>query len=375
MNGNLTTNNSEAARLKDVLSHFDIKGSFTGYNALKSGNINKTFAVFTTDEKGKTRTYLLQQINATVFSDPQTISDNIEGVTSYMFNHLPQSSDKKRLVERIFETKDGKKLYIDNDKCYWRLMSYIYDSVCVNLADAKILESTGKAFGSFLAQLSEYPIETLKETIPDFHNTPKRVRDLKASYEKDVCGRRAEVDEACRYIFAQEYYINFFENAYKAGKLPLRVTHNDTKCNNVMFDAHTHEPLAVIDLDTVMPGLSLYDFGDLVRTSVSPADEDETDLSKVCVRMDIFRALVRGFLDGAQGCLTKKELELLPFSGELITFEIGLRFLTDYLNGDNYFKISRDNHNLDRCRTQFMLVKRLIEQEKKLKKIVKEFMK
>ncbi|MDD7670548.1 MAG: hypothetical protein PT943_04755, partial [Ruminococcus sp.] len=137
MNGNLTTNNSEAARLKDVLSHFDIKGSFTGYNALKSGNINKTFAVFTTDEKGKTRTYLLQQINATVFSDPQTISDNIEGVTSYIFSHLPQNSDKKRLVERIFDTKDGKKLYIDNDKCYWRLMSYIYDSVCVNLADAK----------------------------------------------------------------------------------------------------------------------------------------------------------------------------------------------------------------------------------------------
>ena len=158
-------------------------------------------------------------------------------------------------------------------------------------------------------------------------------------------------------------------------KIPERITHNDTKLNNVLLDDTTGEGICVLDLDTVMPGLSLYDFGDLVRTSVSPADEDETDLSKVCVRMDIFRALVRGFLDGAQGCLTKKELELLPFSGELITFEIGLRFLTDYLNGDNYFKISRDNHNLDRCRTQFMLVKRLIEQEKKLKKIVKEFMK
>ena len=157
-------------------------------------------------------------------------------------------------------------------------------------------------------------------------------------------------------------------------KIPERITHNDTKLNNVLLDDTTGEGICVLDLDTVMPGLSLYDFGDLVRSSVSPAAEDETDLSKVCVRIEIFRALVKGFLDGAHGCLTKKEIELLPFSGELITFEIGVRFLTDYLNGDNYFKISRDNHNLDRCRTQFMLVKRLIEQEKKLKKIVKEFM-
>lgn len=369
MNGNLTTNNNESAKLKDVLSHFDIKGSFTGYTALKSGNINKTFAVFTIDEKGKTRTYLLQQINATVFSDPQTISDNIEGVTSYIFNHLPQNSDKKRLVERIFDTKDGKKLYIDNDKCYWRLMSYIYDSVCVNLADAKILESTGKAFGNFLAQLSEYPIETLKETIPDFHNTPKRVRDLKASYEKDVCGRRAEVDEACRYIFAQEYYINFFENAYKDGKLPLRVTHNDTKCNNVLFDAHTYEPLAVIDLDTVMPGFPAYDFGDAIRFGANTCTEDDPNLEKVELDLEKYEAFCRGYISAVKHKLTRFELETLYIGAVTTILEIGARFLADYLDGDVYFICRRDRHNYYRGMNQVKLLRSAISRIDDLRRI------
>lgn len=369
MNGNLTTINNEATQIKNVLAHFRIKGSFTGYTALKSGNINKTFAVFTTDENDKTRTYLLQQINATVFSDPQTISSNIAGVTSYIFNHLPQSSDKKRLVERIFETTDGKKLYIDGDKCYWRLMSYIYDSVCINLADANVLESTGKAFGMFLAQLSEYPIDTLRETIPDFHNTPKRVRDLKKAYDKDVCGRRAEVDEACRYIFSQEYYINFFENAYKDGKLPLRVTHNDTKCNNVMFDANTLEPLAVIDLDTVMPGFPAYDFGDAIRFGANTCMEDDPNLEKVELDLNKYEAFCRGYIGAVKNKLTRFELETLYIGAVTTILEIGARFLADYIDGDVYFICRRDKHNYYRGMNQVKLLRSAISRVDDLKRI------
>ena len=369
MNGNLTTNNSEVARLKDVLSHFDIKGSFTGYNALKSGNINKTFAVFTTDEKGKTRTYLLQQINATVFSDPQTISDNIEGVTSYIFNRLPQSSDKKRLVERIFETKDGKKLYIDNDKCYWRLMSYIYDSVCVNLADAKILESTGKAFGSFLAQLSEYPIETLKETIPDFHNTVKRFENFASSVKADRAHRRTAAEKEIEFAMSREADAGVLVGMLANGKLPLRVTHNDTKCNNVMFDAHTYEPLAVIDLDTVMPGFPAYDFGDAIRFGANTCTEDDPNLEKVELDLEKYEAFCRGYIDAVKHNLTRFELETLYIGAVTTILEIGARFLADYLDGDVYFICRRDRHNYYRGMNQVKLLRSAISRIDDLRRI------
>ena len=360
--------------VKEIASKFCIKDNFIKAEPFGSGHINDTYkVVYSVD--GKNVKYIFQKINTKVFRKPENLMENVSRVLDHSAKKLGSLPDSERRCIHLVPTVDGKMYYIDGDEC-WRSYKFI-DNACTynTLETEEQAYQAAKAFGNFQMLLADLPGERLHETIPNFHNTPSRLFDFDEAVRKDVCGRAETAKNEIRFVQEHRWMAPVLIDLMKKGEIPERITHNDTKLNNVLLDDTTGEGICVLDLDTVMPGLSLYDFGDLVRTSVSPADEDETDLSKVCVRMDIFRALVRGFLDGAQGCLTKKELELLPFSGELITFEIGLRFLTDYLNGDNYFKISRDNHNLDRCRTQFMLVKRLIEQEKKLKKIVKEFMK
>ena len=362
--------------MNEILAAWRWNGSVSEPVPYGEGHINQTYAITVTSEQGAKR-YILQKINTNTFKDPAGLMENVCGVPDSLREKAKQrGADPARATLHVVPTKEEKPYYQAADCSCWRIYEFVENTVCLQqVQSAEDFYQSAVAFGNFQHQLADYPAHTLHETIPHFHDTPKRFADFQCAVAEDRMGRAAQVQREIEFVRAREAEYHVMVDLLAAGKLPLRVTHNDTKLNNILFDKTTGEGLCVIDLDTVMPGLSLYDFGDLVRTSVSPDDEDETDLSKVCVRMDIFRALVRGFLDGAQGCLTKKELELLPFSGELITFEIGLRFLTDYLNGDNYFKISRDNHNLDRCRTQFMLVKRLIEQEKKLKKIVKEFMK
>ncbi len=359
--------------IREICSHFEVKGTVNGYSTLKSGNINKTYAVYTVDEFGKNRSYLLQQINANVFSNPNTITHNIEQVTSYIFEKLGDEDDKKRLVERMFPTKDGEFLYIDKSGDYWRLMSYIYDSICVNLADAQILENTGVAFGRFLANLNDFPIELLEETIKDFHNTPKRVRDLKDAYEKDVMGRRAEVDEICRFIFSQTYYIDFFENAYKKGLIPKRVTHNDTKCNNVMFDSKTLEPLAVVDLDTVMPGFVAYDFGDAIRFGANTCAEDDPDIEKVELDLEKFDAFCRGYLGATKEYLNPYEIETLHIGVITVTLEICSRFVEDYLRGDVYFACRREKHNYYRSINQYALLRSAIAKSEEMQKIIQSY--
>jgi Ser/Thr protein kinase RdoA (MazF antagonist) len=231
-------------------------------------------------------------------------------------------------------------------------------------------ESAAKAFGAFQALLADLPGERLHETIPDFHHTPSRFARFQAALAKDSHGRAAAAGPEIAFALARASEVSVVVDALRDGSLPERVTHNDTKLNNVLLDDITQEGVCVIDLDTVMPGSALYDFGDLVRTSTSPATEDETDLSRVRMQLPMFAALVRGYLTSARGFLTPREKELLPFAGKLITLEIGLRFLTDWLEGDTYFKIKRPMHNLDRCRTQFKLVASIEEQLPTMQEIV-----
>jgi len=366
-------NTAILAEINEICSNFEIKGRVIGYSSLKNGHINKTYAVFTEDDNGKERSYILQRINSTVFSNPEIISRNMESITSYIYNKLPNDCDKHRQVERLFKTKDGKTLYKDGIGHSWRLMSYIYNSVCINNADAKVLENTGIAFGRFLANLYDFPIDKLEETIKDFHNTPKRVSDLRDAYERDEYGRRAEVDDACRFIFSQKYYINFFEDAYRSGRLPKRVTHNDTKCNNVMFDASTMEPLAVVDLDTVMPGFVAYDFGDAIRFGANSCAEDDPHIENIELDLEKYEAFCRGYMSEVKGKLTPFEIETLPIGAVTTILEIGSRFLEDYLRGDKYFACHRERHNYDRGMNQVALLRSAISRIDDMKRILKKY--
>ncbi len=261
--------------------------------------------------------------------------------------------------------------HIDRQGDYWRTYVFIEDARTYDAVEStKQAFEAAKAFGRFQGLLADLPVPRLHDTIPDFHNTPKRFADLEQAIEADTANRgklaRAEIDFALRHKPMTARLIDL----QRQGSLPERTTHNDTKFNNVMLDCATQEGICVIDLDTVMPGLALYDFGDMVRTATSPAKEDEPDSAKTYMQFSMFEALVRGYLASAGDVLNRAEKENLVFSGKLITFEIGIRFLADYLAGDVYFKVHREGHNLDRCRTQFKLVESIEQQEEKMNKLV-----
>ena len=363
-------------KLRNLMNKFTIYGDFIVAVPFGNGHVNDTYLV-TFDQGGVRLNYVLQRINGDVFKEPEKVMDNIDRVTKHVLQKIRQSHmEMKKRTVRLLRNPQNKPYVIDDDGNYWR--SYVF----VERARAyDVLESAeqafgiAKAFGEFQQLLTDLPGGRLHDTIPDFHNTPKRLEQLEAAIAADPVGRAARVKKEIDFIFDRREDAGSLLKLNRSGDIPERITHMDTKCNNVLIDDLSGEGICVIDLDTVMPGLSLYDFGDMVRTSVSPAAEDETDLSKVQARTGVFRALVKGYLEGAQGCLTRKEMELLPFSGILITYEIGLRFLTDFLEGDSYFRISRPQQNLDRCRTQFTLVQRLTEKQDELNAIVKEFMK
>ncbi len=339
-----------------------------------SGHINNTFrVVFSID--GKEGQYIFQRINTRVFRHPDQLMENITRVLKHAGEKLGVQPDSERRCIHLVPARDGRMYYSCGEEC-WRSYHFISDArPCEVLENEEQAYQASKAFGTFQHLLADLPGKRLHETIPDFHNTPSRFADFMRAAAKNQCHRAALCRPEIEFAKANAWIAPVLLELQQKGELPERITHNDTKLNNVLLDEHTGEGLCVIDLDTVMPGLSLYDFGDMVRSSVSPAAEDETDLSRVQVRLNVFRALVKGFLEGAQGCLTRREIEMLPFAGILITYETGLRFLTDYLEGDVYFRTKRENHNLDRCRTQFTLVQRLMEKEDELNAIVKEFLK
>ena len=327
------------------------------------GHINRTYLVATAGG----RCYILQKINHHTFRDVAGLMENIELVTE----HLRRKSPDPRSVLTLIRTKDGKS-YLEADDGYWRVFRFVEDSICLQQpeSDADFYESA-VGFGTFQQLLSDFPAEKLHETIPNFHNTPDRYRAFHETLTRDPMHRAAQVQPEIEFALARQAEMAALQTALTAGELPLRVTHNDTKLNNVLLDAKTRRALCVIDLDTVMPGSSLYDFGDSIRFGAATAAEDERDLAKMEMSLERFRVFTRGYVRSCPG-LTQKELELLPLGAKTMTMECGVRFLTDYLDGDHYFTVHREGQNLDRARTQFKLVADMEKKWNDMQKIVAE---
>lgn len=361
-----------AAEALDVAADFAFGGRILAVTPYGSGHINDTFLTSVETVSGPRR-FILQRVNHHVFRRPDQLMENVARVCAHA--HLKLSAagntDAHRRALRLIPTSQDKPWLVDPLGNRWRCYDFIEGATGHDVVRAPAqAEAAAKAFGAFQALLADLPGERLHETIPDFHHTPSRFARFQAASAKDSHGRAAAAGPEIAFALARAHEVGVIVDALRDGTLPERVTHNDTKLNNVLLDDVTQEGVCVIDLDTVMPGSALYDFGDLVRTSTSPAAEDETDLTQVRMQLPMFEALVRGYLAAARGFLTPRERELLPFAGKLITFEIGLRFLTDWLEGDTYFKIKRPSHNLDRCRTQFKLVASIEEQLTAMQEIV-----
>ncbi len=345
---------------------FEIGGEFLEARPYGSGHINDTYRAFF-DQGGAPSCYILQRINHNIFKHPVALMENVERVTAHLATVVASEPDWTRRALRLIPARDGLGWHVDAEGNHWRAYHFIqrartYDAV----ESAEQAFQAAKAFGRFQQMLAELPAPRLHDTIPDFHNTPKRFKALEQAIAADAAGRAALAKPEIEFALAHRSIVGVLMEA----NLPERVTHNDTKFNNVMLDDQTGEGICVIDLDTVMPGFAPYDFGDMVRTTTSPAMEDEQDLSKVTMQFPMFEALVRGYLSSAGAFLTNAEKQLLAISGKLITFETGIRFLADYLMGDTYFKVHREGHNLDRCRTQFKLVESIERQEEKMDRLV-----
>lgn len=336
-----------------------------------SGHINDTYRL-TFAHDGAVRRFILQRMNTEVFREPQQVMENIIGVTAWLKKKIAEhGGDTERETLSLIPAKDGKMWYVDSEGSWWRAYNFIEGATSFDqVKDKKDFYESAVSFGNFQRLLADYPAQTLYETIPNFHNTSDRLEKFKAAVTADICGRAAGVHKEIQFVLEREALADLLCRMQREGRLPLRVTHNDTKLNNIMIDNVTGKGICVIDLDTVMPGLSVNDFGDSIRFGASTAAEDERDLSKVSCSMELFETYARGFLKGCGGKLTPHEIEMLPEGAMTMTFECGMRFLTDYLEGDTYFKIHRDGQNLDRCRTQFKLVKDMEEKMPEMKKII-----
>lgn len=336
-----------------VAAEFQIPEKVVSVEPYGNGHINDTYLV-TTDGTAK---YILQGMNESIFKDADRLMENVVSVTEYLKKKIAeQGGNPERETLNIIPTKAGKN-YFKSAKGSYRMFRFIEDATSYDeVKSPEDFYQSAVAFGNFQAMLADYPAASLHETIPDFHDTVKRFADFKAAVEADVMGRAKEAEKEIVFALQREKDTHVLMDLLKAGELPLRVTHNDTKLNNIMIDNRTGKGICVIDLDTVMPGLSANDFGDSIRFGANTAAEDEADLSKVSLDLHLFEVYVKGFLEGCRGRLTDKEMEVLPMGAKLMTYECGIRFLGDYLNGDVYYKIHREKHNLDRCRTQFALV-------------------
>ncbi|OGD36309.1 MAG: hypothetical protein A2V45_16190 [Candidatus Aminicenantes bacterium RBG_19FT_COMBO_58_17] len=352
--------------LKPIFSQFSVDGDFAGAQFLKVGHINDTYLV-DSDDNGTRAQFIFQRINHFVFRDPERLMANFEKITRHIRAKLEKTPgcNPDRETLNLLYARSGECFHITPDGEFWRAYRFVSDAHIVNVA-TKPEEAfeAGRAFGCFQKLLSDLDASSLHETIPFFHHTPRRFARFKEVLENDTHDRAREAQDAVAFAFEREPMTAVVTDALSGGRLPLRITHNDTKINNVLFDNRTGKAICVIDLDTTMPGSSLYDFGDMVRTTTSFAAEDERDLARVKLELEMFRALADGFLEEARDFLTPQELDLLVFSGRLITFTIGLRFLTDFLEGDVYFRVHRPGQNLDRARAQFALVRSMENLEK-----------
>ena len=366
----------DSRSLEDAVYAFGFGPQCSYVKPFGEGHINETYAVYMPGPDGKeVPLYVLQRININVFKNPDQVMDNIFGVTEYLRNIIRQEGgDLDRETLSYIKTKDGESYFEDDNGQPWRCLHYVPNSVCYQQVERpEQFYQSALSFGHFLKQLGEYPAESLYETIPQFHDTRKRFRDFVEAERKDVKNRarvcRSEID----FVLAREKDCGTLMEQLEDGVLPLRVTHNDTKLNNILFDKDTEEGLCIIDLDTIMPGLAANDFGDSIRFGASTAEEDEQDLEKVHFDIDLYEIYVKGYLEMAKEVLTPAEIESLPWGARLMTLECGMRFLADFLQGDVYFKTAYPEHNLVRARTQFRLVKEMEEQFDKMKDVLKKY--
>lgn len=354
----MNTENQTYAKIDEAAAQFAIEGKLIEKSPYGNGHINDTFLLIYELSDGSQKRYILQRMNHLIFKNPQQLMENVVNVTEYLRKIiLSQGGDPERETLNVVKTRNGNHYYVDETQNYWRVFLFIENTICMEQVESpKDFYDSAVAFGNFQKMLADYPAGKLYETIPNFHNTPSRFQNLLKAIKEDKLGRADKIKAEIDFALAREKDTSTLTGLLQEGKLPLRVTHNDTKLNNILFDADSKKALCIIDLDTVMPGLSHYDFGDSIRFGASTGAEDETDLSKVEMDLALFEAFSKGYLEGCAGSLTEKEIETLPMGAKLMTYECGIRFLTDYLEGDVYFKIHRQEHNLDRTRTQFKLV-------------------
>lgn len=360
--------------IESIGNQFAVRGQLVDGHEVKSGHINSTFCGAFRQSNGVTQRYIFQSINRKVFKDPYRVMENVERVTRHINSKVLRSKkDLGGQTLNLFPARAGGSWVEDADGGVWRCYNFIEGCVTYDVVEnTRQAYQAARAFGSFQDLVSDMDASSVQETIPDFHHTRQRFQRLQQVAAADPLGRLAAVRAEYDFVCAREAVTGVLLDELAAGNIPLRVTHNDTKINNVMIDGETDEAVCVIDLDTVMPGLALYDFGDLVRSATSPAAEDETDLSKVRMLMPLFEALVEGYLDSASEFINDVEIRYLPLAGKLMTLEVGIRFLTDHLEGDVYFKTHRPDHNLDRCRTQLKLVECIEGQENEMNAFVRK---
>ncbi len=348
---------TDQSKLFEIAALFDVEGAITDITPYGEGHINVTY-LLTTDKKR----YILQKMNTNVFPDSDGLMRNIAAVTDYLRENGYETM-------HIVPLRSGEN-YLKGEDC-WRVFDFIENTVCLqNADDPELFKASGSAFGEFQNALSKFDASELTETIPHFHDTPRRFRNFLDALEKDAFGRKKECLPEIEFLLAHGDTLSKAVDGLADGSLPLRVTHNDTKLNNILMDAQTKKARAVIDLDTVMPGSMLYDFGDSIRFGASTAKEDEQDLERVHFSTELFTVYAEGYVGAVRDSITEKEAELLPYGAYLMTIECGMRFLTDYLSGDTYFATKYPGHNLVRCRTQLKLAKEMEEKEEDLKKIV-----
>lgn len=357
-----------------IARKFAVEGKLTSAEDVETGHINSTWRVVFESEDGQRRRYILQRINGVVFEDPMAVMRNVVRVTRHINERVMRTKkDLSGQTLALYPGRDGKFWVADESDGIWRCYNFIEGCRTYDVVETPTQAyEAARAFGAFQDLVNDLPPAELEETIPGFHDTRARFDRLMVVAESDPCTRAEGVAEELEAIRRREGDVDRVLDLIERGEIPLRITHNDTKINNVMIDEASGEAVCVIDLDTVMPGSVLYDFGDLVRTSVSPVAEDETDLSKVEVRMPVFKALVDGYLSSTRDFLNPVELANLAFSARLITMEVATRFLTDHLEGDLYFKVQREGHNLERCRAQLRLLECLEAKSRSMEKVVKE---
>lgn len=360
--------------MNKIVELFDTEGNVVECVPHGGGYINDTYLVTCEKNDGEKIRYILQRINHNIFKDPESLMENFAMVCDYLKGIVEAAGgDSLRETLTVIPTKDGKNLVFVDDKFY-RMLLFIEDTVCHEVSQGvDDFYKCAKAFGNFQYMLKDFPADKLTETIPNFHNTPKRYETFLKAVEENKSGRAHLVQDEINFILERKAVADSLIDLLNAGEIPLKVTHNDTKLSNILMDAKTDDSLCVIDLDTIMPGLAAYDFGDSIRAGACYSAEDEKDLSKVYVALELFEAYVKGFIEGCKDGLSKKEIETLPLGAKVITLEQGIRFLTDYLDGDLYYKTQYADHNLDRTRTQLKLVADMESKWDEMNAIIKKY--